>query len=272
MFLTRIFIRIYYYFYKMASKPFEYLKKQTKPKENKRHSRRLSAYYNEFLVAVKSASRMLSNIGILISVPMLIFLLNKIFLAMKTRELGDNMIISFNILITLLILLNSNCYASSIFSRDGRSNYLIKTHPAKYLLIISAKLLSNTVFVVLSIIATFVIMLLTVSLSVGNVVMLTLGIMASYLAHMLYCAELDLMNPQIELYATVGTSEANPNETKAAISAFVVSFAAAGIVFLLMLDPTGANVFAKFMLVAAAALIYRAWLFFSNVKLYYKEK
>ena len=259
-------------FYKMASKPFEYLKKQTKPKKNKRHSRRFSAYYNEFLVAVKSSNRMLSNVGILISVPLLTFLLNKIFLAMKTRELGDNMIIAFNILIILLIVLNSNCYASSIFSRDGRSNYLIKTHPTKYLLVISAKLLPNAVFVTLSIIATFAIMLLTVSLSLTDLLLLILAIAACYFAHMLYCAELDLMNPQIELYATVGTSEANPNETKATLSAFIASFAAAGISFLLMIDPTSASVFIKFALVAIAILIYRAWLFFSNVKLYYKEK
>ena len=115
-------------------------------------------------------------------------------------------------------------------------------------------------------------MLSTVSLSFADTLLLTVALGASYAAHMLYCAELDLMNPQIELYATVGTSEANPNETKATLSAFVASFAAAGIAFLLLIDPTSSSMFIKFALVSIAILIYRAWLFFSNIKLYYKEK
>ena len=116
-------------FYKMASTPFEYLKKQTPAKPNKVRKRRVSAVYNEFLIAVKSTNRMYANVGILIAVPILIFLLNKIFLAMNIRELGEHMVVAFNVLIVMLVVLNANCYAASIFSRDGRSSYLIKTQP-----------------------------------------------------------------------------------------------------------------------------------------------
>ena len=259
-------------FYKMASTPFEYLKKATKPKPNRRVTRRLSAFYNEFLAAMKNSSRLFSNIGILVSVPMLIFLLNKIFLAMKTRELGDNMIIAFNILIILLVVLNSNAYTASIFSRDGRSNYLLKTHPAKYALVIVAKLVPNTAFVMLSMAATLVITFITLSLSVGNTLMLIAGLAAIYLAHMLYSAELDLMNPQIELYATVGSSESNPNEIRATVSAFIISFAVTAAVLLLLIEGTGFNVYAKLLIISLAVLARRAYIFFSKIKLYFKEK
>ncbi len=259
-------------FYKMASTPFEYLKKATKPKPNRRVSRRLSAFYNEFLAAMKNSSRLFSNIGILVSVPMLIFLLNKIFLAMKTRELGDNMIIAFNVLIILLVILNSNAYTASIYSRDGRSNYLLKTHPAKYALVILAKLVPNTAFVMLSMAATLVVTALTLSLSIGNTLMLMAGLVAIYLSHMLYSAELDLMNPQIELYATVGSSESNPNETRATVTAFIISFAVTAAVLLLLIEGTGFNVYAKLLIVSLAALAYRTYIFFSKIKLYYKEK
>lgn len=259
-------------FYKMASTPFEYLKRATKPKPNRRVTRRLSAFYNEFLAAMKNSSRLFSNIGILVSVPMLIFLLNKIFLAMKTRELGDNMIIAFNILIILLVVLNSNAYTASIFSRDGRSNYLLKTHPAKYALVIVAKLVPNTAFVLLSMAATLVITLITLSLSVGNTLMLIAGLAAIYLSHLLYSAELDLMNPQIELYATVGSSESNPNETRATVSAFIISFAVTAAALLLLIEGTGFNVYAKLLIVSLAVLARRAYIFFSKIKLYFKEK
>ena len=259
-------------YYKMASKPFEYLKKKVKPRPNKVRTRRYASVYNGYLVAFKSTDRMILNVGVLISVPMLIFLLNKIFLAMNTREFGNHMIVAFNILIILLVVLNANCYASSIFSRDGRSGYLLKTQPSKYPILILTRLLPNTSFVCLSILATFVILLISLPVSAGNIVLLTMAIGMTYLAHMLYCAELDLMNPQNELYATVGNSESNPNETRATLTAFVISFLVAGLMFLLLIEASRSNAYLKYAGVAFAVLVYRVWIFFAKIRLYYKEK
>ena len=258
-------------FYKMASTPFEYLKKVTKPKKNKVRSRRFTSVYNNFLVTLKSSNGIFSVVGIVISVPMLIFLLNKIFLAMNTRDIGDYMIVAFNVLIILLIVLNSNCTMASIFSRDGRSAYLLKTHPSKYPILILTKLLPNTFFVCISILATFVILLLTLNISVAKIILLTVSIGMTYLAHMLYCAVQDLMNPQHEMYATVGNNENNPNETKATITAFIISFVAALLMFVLLLEGS-AGTYLKFLIISLIALIYRTYLLFSVLRLYYKEK
>ena len=259
-------------FYSMASKPFEYLKKQTKAKPNRVRSRRHSAVYTEFLIAVKSSDRIFSNVGIFVAIPILIYLLNKIFLAMNTKALGDSMVTAFNVLIILLIALNANCYASSIFSKDGRSSYLIKTQPSKYPILILSKLLPNTVFMVGSFIITFVILLNTTSLGFLNTLILMAALGSIYLAHMLYSAELDLMNPQIELYATVGQSDSNPNETAATASAFIIAFATAAIAFYLLIDVTGGSMYPKMLLVAALAFAWRVRIFLSKIKVYYKEK
>ena len=258
-------------FYSMASKPFEYLKKPVPPKKNKLRKRRVAAVFYEWLIALKSTERMFANVGILISVPMLTFLLNKIFLAMNTRAIGNHMIVAFNVLIILLIILNANCYAASIFSKDGRSSYLIKTQPSKYPILILSKLLPNTTFACLSIVATFGVMAITLSLDFSDIFLLSLAIGMVYLAHMLYSAELDLMNPQIELYATVGNTESNPNETKSTVIAFIVSFITAAAVFLLLLEGKG-RVFSKFALVALLILCYRVYIFFAKLRLYYNEK
>lgn len=259
-------------FYKMASKPFEYAKRKVKPKENRVLPRAISALWTEWLVVVKGSNRLFSNIGILISMPMLIFLLNKIFLAMNTRQQGDFMIVAINVLIILLIALNGNFYASSIYSRDGRSSYLIKTQPARYWPLLVAKLVPNTVFMLFAMIATFIILLLTTSIGAGTVVMLMVSILAIYLTHLLYCAELDLMNPQIELYATVGGSENNPNENRATLTAFIAAFGIAGVLLLLLLEPTGFNPYVKLLVGALLALGYRLHIFFAKIRLYYKEK
>ena len=93
-----------------------------------------------------------------------------------------------------------------------------------------------------------------------------------YLAHLFYCAELDLMNPQIELYATVGSSESNPNEVKATASAFIISFISALLIFLLLTEGASFSVYAKFIIIGAIAFVYRVWLFAAKLRLYYKEK
>lgn len=258
-------------FYKMASTPFEYLKKAVKPKKNGKKNKVWSSVYTNFLITVKNTNAMFSNVGILIAVPMLIFLLNKVFLAMKTREMGDHMIVAFNVLIILLIVLNSNCAISSLYSRDGQSIYLIKTLPSKYTLPVISKLIPNTVFGALAILVTAPILKITLPLALVDIVLITLAIEFIFIAHMLYSAQLDLMNPQNQLYASVGSTVSNPNETKSTLYAFLISFLTAGVVFFLLLEGEG-YVYVKLILVSLGVLIYRMWMFFSMLKLYYKEK
>ena len=259
-------------FYKMASTPFEYLKRTVKPKPNKLRSRRYASVYTECLSAAKNTNRMFSNFGILFSLPMLVFLFNKIFLSMNTRDIGNYMIVAFNVLIIMLIMLNANTYASSLFSREGRSSYLIKTQPSKYPILILCKLLPNSIFVFFSFVATAVIMYITMSLAFTDLLMLTAAIGFSYLAHLFYCAELDLMNPQIELYATVGSTELNSNELKATASAFIISFISAGAVFFLLFEGEKFSAYMKFIILAFLVFLYRTWIFATKLRLYYKEK
>ena len=259
-------------FYKMASKPFEHMKRRTRPHKNRKLPRPVSVIWTEVLVAMKTPARIFFNVGVLFAIPMLVFLLNKIFLAMNTREMGNYMVLAFNVLIILLVVLNANTYAASVFSRDGRSSYLIKTQPTQYRTLLQAKLLPNMVFIFAALIATFFILLNNTSFGLVNTLLLVLAIAALYLAHLIFCAELDLMNPQNELYAAIGNSERNTNETTATLTAFLLSFLVAGVLFLLMRERYSASVFVKFLVVALALFLWRGYLFFSKIKVYYKEK
>ncbi|MBR4836251.1 MAG: hypothetical protein IKU99_04485 [Clostridia bacterium] len=270
-------------FYKMASSPFEYLKKAVKAKQNKVHNSNITTFFTEMIGAIKNPARMFSNIGIFISLPLLTFLLNRLFFAMNTDEMGDNMVIAFNAMIILLIALNSNVTASSVYSRDGRAAYLIKTQPTKPDAILFSKLLPDAVFCLAGLIATTVILLTSSNIGVINSIVLMLGIIFIFFSHLLYCGELDLLNPQHEIYATVGASDNNPNETKATLFAFIISFLTSGVIFLLLLDKTDAissinmgsialdTVYLKLFLVGLGCMIFRIFRFFSTVKLYYKE-
>ena len=258
-------------FYTMASKPFEYIKRKVKPRKNRRIHPRISAIYNEMLKTIKDSGKMFSNVAIMISVPILIFFLNKMFFAMNTNDFGDRMVVAFNLLIMLLIYLNSNTFASSIFSRDGRSAYLIKVQPTNPARLLAAKLLPSALFCIVSMVVTFLTLREASALTLDESIMMMLAVLFIYLAHLIFCAELDIMNPQTEVYAAMGEHENNPNETTATVTAFLISFLVAGLTLLLLIEAKR-PVFPKLLIVGAALFAYRVWMFFSKIKLYYKEK
>jgi hypothetical protein len=270
-------------FYKMASTPFEYLKKAVKPRKNVVHSKKLTTFFTEFISAIKNPTRAFSNVGILISIPLLTFLLNRLFYAMNTDEIGDSLVITFNVMIILLIALNANTTASSIYSRDGRAAYLIKTQPTNPDILLFSKLMPDALYCIIGLIATTVILITQSNLGALDAIVLMLGILTIYFAHLMYCAEQDLLNPQYEIYATVGATDNNPNETKATLTAFIIAFLTAGATFLLLIDKSEAigviklgslsldTVYLKIFLVGLGCMLYRVYLYFSTIKLYYKE-
>lgn len=258
-------------FYKMASTPFEYLKKVVPPKKNRKRGKLTSSIFTNYLIVLKNSNEVIYNLAILLAAPMLLFILNSIFSSMDVSQNGHYMIISVNVLLTLLLLLNSNCTFASLFSRDGQSRYLIKTIPSRYALPILTKMLPNMSFAVLSIAATAAVFVDTLPLETTDTVLISVAILFVYVAHAFYSAELDLMNPKHQLYSSVGGSVSNPNEMKSTTWAFVVSFAVSAALLLLFFEEKGL-VAVKFVLVSAAALAYRLWSFFSTLTLYYKEK
>lgn len=259
-------------FYKMASKPFEYRKSLVKAKPNKVLPKRTTTYKTELLLNIRQPERIFASVGVLIALPILIFFLNKMFMAMSTRLLGNNMAIAFNILIILLVSLSSNSYAASAFSKDGRSSYLIKVQPSKYQPLLLAKLSFNSITLVLSFVATFVVVYLNTALGVTKSALLILSCIAIYFAHLFYSAELDIMNPQTELYATMGNTDNNPNETKSTLMAFLISFLVFGLFLLLLIESDSVFTYFKLFMVAIVVMLSRLYLFLNKIKLYYMEK
>ena len=259
-------------FYKMASKPFEYLKKPTKPKKNRPVSKKLSIIKNELLLNFRSPEKIFANFGLLIGLPILIFFLNKMYAAMNTRDLGDSLVVCFNILIILLVALSSNSYAASVFSRDGRSSYLIKVQPSDYKPLITAKLLFNTIFMVLSLTATLVVLIYTTKFGVVKSLLIYLIVLFIYFAHLFYSAEFDIMNPQTELYSTIGQNDNNPNETKSTMLAFLISFILFGVMLFLLIEENTLVPFIKVAAVLFILMIFRIYMFYKKVTLYYKER
>ncbi|MBO4569694.1 MAG: hypothetical protein J5689_00555 [Clostridia bacterium] len=259
-------------FLKMASNPFEYRKKVIKHFGKNRKMRPFSsAVVRNSQIIFRTSNLIYSVLATAVILPIAIFLQNKIIAAMDTRILGNYMGIAFNILIILLMTLSSNVAIASTFSKEGNSAYLNKVNPVKYVVPLTGKIVLNAIICVASIIASVVMITIFAKLTVMQTILLALALIMLYLAHLLWSAEIDIMNPQNRLYQTTGDVHKNPNENKSTIIAFILSAVFAFVCFLLMRENVNV-VYLKMFFISLILLGVRTYLYLTKIKLYYKEK
>ena len=259
-------------FLKMISTPFEHKKNEKiKDKKNQKLPSFISAVKQQCKIIFRSSNQMYSILAVAIVTPIAIYLQNKIIGAMDTRTLGNYMTITFNILIILLLTLSSNSTVASVFSREGNSAYLNKVNPVPYIIPLTSKFVFNGAVNIVSITVSSFIIKLSVGLTVSQTLLLSISLIFVYVAHLLWSAELDIMNPQNHQYQTTGSSQKNPNEFHSTLYAFILSAVFAFISFFLMNEDIRV-VFSKMLIISALLLIARLWLYVTKVKLYYKEK
>ena len=272
LFLVMSFLITRPMFFKMAAKPFEY-RKITRNFNLKNHKANpfISSVKAQILLMSRTSEEIVSLLSCAIALPILILLLNRIFIAMSVRALGEFMAVAINMLIILLVSLATNSKIASIYSREGSAAYLNKTRPNRYSLNLIAKLVPNAIIMVISIIVSVSIFAGFTTLSATAIIGFGLTAIFMYLMHLLWSAETDIVNPQTQHYATTGEHNNNPNETKSTVTMFIISVLTCGVgLFLLMENAKIAWI--KIAIVACALLIFRIWSYLSKIKYYYKEK
>ncbi len=259
-------------FYKMASTPFEFKKKDSiKEKKNKQSKPFLSAIKKEWISGLRSNS-FIKLCGILIVImPMAIELLNKIYSAMNTRTLGTQMTVCFNVLIMLLITMMTNIDIASVYSRDGSSSYLNKVQPAPYSILLFSKLFFPMVITFIGTAFSVSIFASYATLPMFDVVMLGITVYSMYVAHLFSSAESDIMNPQYEQYATFSEQSNNPNETMAAISSLVIS-AIVFVIALFLSSSSASGVWTKLAISTVVVALFKIFTYLLKIKIFYKEK
>ena len=172
----------------------------------------------------------------LILTPIAVLLLCSIYAAINTRTMGDFFVIGFNILIILLFIMASNIGVSSIYSRDGEAMFLNKTKPQKPYKILFPRLFFNSVVSVIILTISAPIFFVNSTLSAGNAILAYFMMLFLILAHILWSAELDFLNPQTVRMRTEGILSGNPNEVKSTILAFALSAVAFGLILFFLMD------------------------------------
>lgn len=218
-------------FFGMMAKNFEMNKSVAMTHKNHSHGKYFTFVNKELKINLRTLSISVNYLMVYIITPILVLLLNALYKAMETNYRGDVLKCTFNFLIMCLPMLASNAMVATYYSREGRAGYLKRTKPIDALYPLFAKLVFNTLFAIPSIFASAFIFGLTFGFSVNYCILIGCGVLFIHLGHMIWSATLDIMNPMNEQYATTGVTIDNPNENKATLLAFVVSFAYAFLAF-----------------------------------------
>lgn len=258
-------------FFKMASRQFEYEKMIVPAKKNKLHSQRISPYFESWKMYLRS-SRKISLTFVELALPaVLILFLNKLYAAMNTSFSGLKLTQLFNIIVMFVTVLSFNTPYASVYSREANSRNILKTRPTNVVRTLFARISLRAVVTVISCVA----MLITYQSVSGedklNAVFLCVTVTATAVAHLLWCAETDVMHSQADQYQTIGADYNNPNERNATIIGILL----AGVFTLMyyVLSNGGLLVYAfmKLAIVAVVFLIARVFLFVKRAKLYFVE-
>ncbi len=256
-------------FFKMASTPFEYRKKLIK-KHYKNH--KMPAFFSgvkkEAIGMLRTPEKLYSLLFVALLLPIAILFLNKIFNAMSVRLTGTYMTIVFNILIILLILLSSNSVMAKVFSEEGSAHYLYKTSPQKFYVSLLPKLVIHFLVMTTSLGVTVYVFSFFSNLTTANLAIMFFLCFFLFVAHLFLSAELDIMSPQYDQYQTTG--QGSSSENKSVIWAFIISFIVCAFSYLLI-NEDSQTVYLKVMFLALAFMVFRIYMFFEKVRLYYRQ-
>lgn len=259
-------------FYKMASKPFEFAKRtKLEPKENNKTPVFLSAIKKEWLIMLRDNSFLSLTAQLVVIMPLALLFLNGLYAAMAKDSIGVQMTVAFNLLIVLLFCLSANIRLAGAYSKDGFSSYLNKVQPSTYGALLFAKLTVNMVVGLVGIILSTIVYSFYHQPGTVNLILFAITAYAFFVAHLFWCGELDIMNPQYMQYATFSEQSNNPNENKATLLTFLVSFLVTFVAFLLALE----NMTAAWIKMSVFSILFaafRIFVYFVKIKVYYKEK
>jgi hypothetical protein len=212
-------------YFKMATKQFEHRQTHVlRPRRNLKTKPFVASFVKELRITVRTPKAFFADFAWLFSLPFAVLLLNKLFSAMSTRTLGNNIALAANVLIMLLILLNSSTSAASAFSKEGSSMALLKSRPTQLSIAIYSKVFLNYVFSLVSLAITIIIFKHFSNIAPQAAFWVFILVASLYTSHILWSLDMDVLNPQYSKYYNGEHEGFDPNELKSSLFAFVISF------------------------------------------------
>lgn len=257
-------------FIKMASRQFEFEKLTVAPKKNRQFNKKFSPIVETLQMNIRSGRYVLSAIIQLALPAIAILLLNKLYASMNTNYSGEVMTKAFNLLVMLVITLSFNNEYATVYSKEANARNIVKTRPQNPIYTLMGRIVPRMVVILLSTLAVTVTVLCVSGSDKGELVMMGIVTLFVSEAHLLWCAEMDVMHSYADQYATVGVQFDSPNERNATIIGFLLS-AFFAFAYYFLSDRGTQSSLVKGILIATALLAARIYLYIIRIKHYFVE-
>lgn len=257
-------------FIKTASKQFEYEKAIVPAKKNKLHAKYLAPYAESLLMNFRSTRNLIEAIIEIVLPGVAILLLNRVYAAMNTDYVGEIMTKAFNFLVMLILLLAFNNQYATVYSKEAGARNLLKIRPIAPIHVLLGRISLRIVTTILSTLGVVTAYIVVSKVSDKEIILTSLTTAFVSLAHLLWCAESDVMHSYADQYATVGMQFDSPNERNATILSFVLSALFAFLYY--FFSDRGAMHSLRVLLVASVLfLAFKVFTFLTRAKLYFAE-
>lgn len=258
-------------FIKTASKQFEYEKAVVPAKKNKLHAKRLAPYAESLLMNFRSTRNLIDAIIEIVLPGVAILLLNRVYAAMNTDYVGKIMIEAFNFLVMLILLLAFNNQYATVYSKEAGARNLLKTRPIDSVHVLLGRISLRIITTVLSAVGVVIAYLVVSDVSDTEIVLTCLTTAFVSLAHLLWCAESDVMHSYADQYATVGIQFDSPNERNATILGFVLSALFAFLYYFFSVGKGAMHSLTVLLIASVLFLAFKIFTFLTRAKLYFAE-
>jgi hypothetical protein len=257
-------------FFKLTSQTSEQAKtKKHNPKITKKSGLFWTFLRKEITIAKRSPNELLSNYAVLISLPLIMFVLNTIYMGMDRSSLGNRFVLIFNVLIILILVTASNTASAVAITTEGYEFVLLKTAPSKTKQVAWAKMTFNFVFTSVLLLLSFI--LFRIALPVFNKGDIWLLFVFAFLfnaSQIFWSFQIDILNPKLSDYAATGSLSNNDNIAKTLSNGLVASliFTLISIFVFIIFEPIA---WLLLIVIGFLWLLFRFWSFKTYLDAYF---
>jgi ABC-2 type transport system permease protein len=242
-------------------------KKHIRIRESK--SMFMTFFRKELIIARRSPNELINDYALLMSLPILMYVTNYIYMGLNRSTIGNYMVLILNVLMVLLVVAGSNTASAASITREGYEFIIFKTAPYDTSKMAWAKMLFNLLFTTLVISISFVLFSLALpQFPKKDILMLAIFTILVNIGHMLWSMQLDILNPKLSEYATSGSLTAHENVKRSLTIGIILAliFTIAAIIAFIIIDELG---WVFMLALSAVFLVYRFISFNSYLKAYF---
>ncbi|MFA5560670.1 MAG: hypothetical protein WC964_02730 [Acholeplasmataceae bacterium] len=259
------------YFKSMSSSYENTVRKKQVKKIVETNSLFFTFFNKEFTIARRTPNELINNYALLLTLPFFMYVLNYIYMGINRSTLGNQFVLIFNIMITLIIVTASNTASASAITTEGYEFILIKTAPYNSSKMAWAKITFNVIFTFIVIGLSFFLFSRVLPVFPRKDIWLLFGFVNIVnFGHIISSFQIDLLNPKLSDYATQGSLTHNDNISKSLSNGLGLSLffgVLALVLFVFMRDIAWVILIA----LAGVILMYRLIMFQSYLNAYFVD-